>query len=90
MMYVCMMYLVISILSADNCINKKILNFCNAKNLATSRLANIFGNGTIYRHDKKLKRAKTPEINQRNRAHQNRKKSSEGLCASLQKTQLEI
>ena len=24
--------------------------------LATSRLANIFGNGTIHRHDKKLKR----------------------------------
>ena len=31
--------------------------------LATSRLANIFGNGMIYGHDnKKLKRAETPEI----------------------------
>ena len=32
--------------------------------LATSRLANIFGNGTMYSHDKNLERAKTPEINQ--------------------------
>ena len=32
--------------------------------LATSRLANIFGNGTMCGHDKNLKRAKTPEINQ--------------------------
>ena len=32
--------------------------------LATNRLAIIFGNGTMYRHDKNLKRAKTPEINQ--------------------------
>ena len=30
----------------------------------TGRLANIFGNGTIYGHDKKLKRAETPELNQ--------------------------
>ena len=36
--------------------------------LATSLPANIFGNDTIYRHDKKPKRAKTPEINQINRA----------------------
>ena len=36
--------------------------------LATSRLTNIFGNRTIYRHEKKLKRAKTPEINRINRA----------------------
>ena len=35
--------------------------------LATSRLTNIFGNGTMYRHDKNLKRAETPEINQINR-----------------------
>ena len=33
--------------------------------LATSRLANIFDNGMMYRHDKNLERAKTPEINQR-------------------------
>ena len=32
--------------------------------LVTSRLANIFGNDTMYGHDKNLKRAKTPEINQ--------------------------
>ena len=28
--------------------------------LATSRLANIFGNGTMYRHDKKFEKGKNP------------------------------
>ena len=36
--------------------------------LATSRLANTFGNGTVYRHDKKIERVKTPEMNRINRA----------------------
>ena len=35
--------------------------------LATSRLAKIFSNGTIYRHDKKLKRAKPPELTKPNK-----------------------
>ena len=35
-------------------------NFIVIPRLATSRLANIFGSSTIYRHDKKLKRAKNP------------------------------
>ena len=52
--------------------------------LATNRLANIFGNGTIYIHDKKLKNVKTPEIKQ---APQNEKKSCEGLCESLARLQ---
>ena len=37
--------------------------------LATSRLANIFGNGTIYRHDKILKRAKKKTIELINRTN---------------------
>ena len=36
--------------------------------LVPSRLANIFGNGSIHKHDKKYKRAKIPEINRINRA----------------------
>ena len=28
--------------------------------LATSRLANTFGNGTAYRHDKKIEKGKNP------------------------------
>ena len=41
----------------------------NVPRLATSQLANIFGNDTIHRHGKKrLKRAKNPEINRINRA----------------------
>ena len=36
--------------------------------LVPSRLANIFGNGTIHKHGKKYKRAKIPEINRINRA----------------------
>ena len=55
-------------------------SFCFPR-LATSRFASIFGNDTIHRHDKKLKRSKTPEIDRINRAP--RKKSSEGLCEGL-------
>ena len=45
------------------------------RRLATSRLANMFGNGTMCGHDKNLKRAKTPEINQiRTRTGRNRVK----------------
>ena len=43
-------------------------NFIVIPRLATSRLANIFGSSTIYRHDKKLKRAKIRDTNQINRA----------------------
>ena len=43
---------------------KTVQNTSKNIRLATSRLANIFGNGTMYRHDKNLKRAKPPEINQ--------------------------
>ena len=63
--------------------------------LATSRLANIFGNGTMYRHDKKKTEKGRNPRNKPNipnkpsaegtselRAHQNRK-SCEGLCESL-------
>ena len=28
--------------------------------LATSRLANTFGNGTVYRHDKKIEKGEKP------------------------------
>ena len=63
--------------------------------LVASRLANIFGNGTMYRHDKNLKRAIDPEITKLNipssaevaselrsaeGTRKNRKKSCEGLA----------
>ena len=59
-----------------------------APRLATSLFANIFGNGTIYRHDKKLKRAKAPEINRINRelrstTHKSRCNSGFGPPADL-------
>ena len=55
--------------------------------LATSRLAYIFGRGRIYKHDKKLKRAETPEINPAPEASELRSAEGapepEGLCENL-------
>ena len=70
---------------------------CRVRRLATSRLANIFGNGAIYRHDKKIEKGKTPEIYLINRKRSSAEgaselrsaepeeisKSCEGLCESL-------
>ena len=68
-------------LSSFSSSTANITNFCR---LATSRLADIFGNGTIDKHDKKFKRAKTPEIKRINRAPKEEiSKSCEGLCESL-------
>ena len=61
--------------------------------LATSRLANIFGNGTIYRHDKKKTEKgrnprNKPNIPNKRRARSSAEgasvlRSAEELCESL-------